>query len=325
MSKILVHVKPLPQPEKRPTRRFALGLYLICCVGLLVSSVLNSLVTAGMEAQPALLVSDLLFYLPFMALPIFLNIRRNPETLEAYRPGGLSLGTAISVSLLALLGFFLTTDLTLLWTILLQKLGIPPLTSGVPDPQNMRELMLSIFSVAVLPAVCEEFCFRGAIFSALEACGTKRAMILSSLLFTGLHASLSGAPAEFLLGLVMCFLTFSCNSIYAGMIYHTVHNAASVIVTYMQSSSAESEAVTDYFTAVGGLPGVLSVFSSMALTGVLFVLVLKPFRLRAALLGVQPLPRKKEKYGKAEIALIVGIVLMLTLLYTITTFSALLL
>ena len=317
-----MHVKPLPQPEARPSRRFALGLYLLCCAGLIVSSVIGGFVTQDMNAQTGQLVDDLIFYLPFMALPIALKLRHEPKTLTAYRPGGFGLGTTISIVLLALLGFLFTNDLTLLWAVLLQKLGIPLAQSGITDPQNTRELMLAVLSVAVIPSICEEFCFRGAIFSALEAGGTRRAMILSSLLFTGLHASISGAPAEFLLGLMMCYLTYTCNSVYAGMIYHTAHNATSLLVSYMQGTGS-AETVTDYLTAIGGLPGLLSLIFGMIINGILIALVLRPFRLRAILTGVRALPRKREKLGKPELALVICIILILALLYGITLASTL--
>ena len=313
MSKVFVHVRPLPQPQERPTRRFALGLYLLCCAGLVVASAVSAFVTQGMNAQVAMLVDDLIFYLPFMALPIFLNLKRRPGTLEAYRPGGLRLGTLISIVLLALLGYLFTNDLTLLWAILLQKLGIPLTQSGIADPQSTRELILAILSVAVVPSICEEFCFRGAIFSALETGGTRRAMVLSSLLFTGLHASISGAPAEFLLGLMMCYLSYTCNSVYAGMIYHTVHNTTSLLVSYTQSSGT-GEAVTDYLSAIGGLSGVVSLIFGLILNGILLFLLLRPFKLRAMLTGIQALPRKREKPDRWELLLIICIVLALALL-----------
>ena len=322
MSKVFVHVKPLPQPEARPSRRFALGLYLLCCAGLIVSSVIGGFVTQDMNAQTGQLVDDLIFYLPFMALPIALKLRHEPKTLTAYRPGGFGLGTTISIVLLALLGFLFTNDLTLLWAVLLQKLGIPLAQSGITDPQNTRELMLAVLSVAVIPSICEEFCFRGAIFSALEAGGTRRAMILSSLLFTGLHASISGAPAEFLLGLMMCYLTYACNSIYAGMIYHTVHNTTSLLVSYTQSSGS-SEAVTDYLSAIGGLSGVISLIFGLILNGILLFLLLRPFKLRAMLTGIQVLPRKREKPDRWELLLIICIALALAFLYSMALVAAL--
>ena len=246
----------------------ALGLYLLAGAGLFISSLLCGVLFRNVDAQYTLTVVDLLFYLPFVALPILLGVRRRPETLEAYRPGGLSLSNAILIALLAVAGLLFMNSLTVLWSILLQKLGLIFPASNVPTPTGKGGLILSIFTVAVLPAICEEFLFRGAIFSALEPEGTRHAMVISSLLFKkspistasprfmGLHGSLNGAPVQFLLGMIICYLTWSCNSIYAGMIYHMVHNATTVILMYIQSGLDVTAEAPDYLAAIGGLTGV---------------------------------------------------------------------
>ena len=324
MSKLIVRIRQYEPPKQRPKRSWALGMYLLAGAGLFISSILCGALFQNADAQHTLLIVGLLFYLPFIVLPIFLGVRRQPETLEAYRPDGLSLSNVILIVLLAVVGLFVTADVTVLWSIPLQKLGLSFPTSNIPTPVGKSELILSIFTVAVLPAICEEFLFRGAIFSALEPEGTRYAMVISSLLFMGLHGSLNGAPAQFLLGMLICYLTWCCNSIYAGMIYHTVHNAASTILLYIQSGSNAAAETADMLTAIGGLPGIASLLLNMLLLGGLMLLLLRPFRIRALLSGVPKMPRKKiplSRNGRWAVAIII---VFLLIFYALTTFGALL-
>ncbi len=324
MSRLIIRIRQYELPKQRPSRRWALGLYLLAGAGLFISSLLCGVLFRNVDAQYTLTVVDLLFYLPFVALPILLGVRRRPETLEAYRPGGLSLSNAILIALLAVAGLLFMNSLTVLWSILLQKLGLVFPASNVPTPTGKGSLMLSIFTVAVLPAICEEFLFRGAIFSALEPEGTRHAMVISSLLFMGLHGSLNGAPVQFLLGMIICYLTWSCNSIYAGMIYHMVHNATTVILMYIQSGLDVTAEAPDYLAAIGGLTGVFALLLDMLLLGGLMLLLLRPFRIRALLSGAPKMPRKKIPLSrKGRWAVVIIIVLLLTL-YALTLLGALL-
>ena len=79
---------------------------------------------------------------------------------------------------------------------------------------------------AVLPAVCEETLFRGALLSAWEEKGSAKAMLIVSVLFMLLHGSVTGIPSELAAGLILCFLAISTGSVFAGIIFHTVYNSA---------------------------------------------------------------------------------------------------
>lgn len=316
MSDIRMHViKPLPKPEKRPSRFSALLLWAIAAGGLVFSALLSRVfgsVIQGWHPLPALLVTNLLYYLPFVVLPVFLLAKRTPGLYEAYRPNPISLFNTISVVFLALVGVFFVNDITVLWAIPLQKLGLNPLTTGLPVAQNAHELVLSVIIVAVIPAVCEEFMFRGAIMPAFEGEGSKRAMWITSVLFMMVHGSLVGMPTQIILGMVLALLVFWTDSIYAGLIYHTVHNASAVVLDYIQSQMAATggEAAAesaDLLTAIGGLGGVVSLLANIAISAALFLITMRLFRARGILQGVTPEEGKVQKLCRKEwIALVVG-------------------
>src|SRR5208337_363721 len=85
---------------------------------------------------------------------------------------------------------------------------------------------------AVIPALCEEFAFRGFILAGLQrGHGTGTAIILSALLFGFLHVLLSLFQQLFnaaLLGLVLGLLAVRSRSIVPGILFHFINNGLGV-------------------------------------------------------------------------------------------------
>lgn len=314
-----IKIEPLPKPEKRPSRFSAFLLWLIAAAGLIVSSLavlpLGGLL-AGMNPQMQTLATDILFYLPFVALPVILLTRREPGLAEAYRPNPISLLNVSLVAILAFVVLFMVNDITVLWSIPFQKLGLDIYSSGLAVPATRGELVLSILAVAVIPAVCEEFLFRGVILSALERYGTRHAVLLSSLLFALLHGSIVGAPAQFILGVILALLVFWTDSIYAGLIYHTVHNALAVILDYLQAQTPETAAATDdLLQAIGGLTGLLDLSLGILCSAAVVLMFVRIFSMRGRLRGVTMEPRRREYLRRSEILVLLGGLALCALLY----------
>lgn len=307
-----IKITPLPKPEKRPSRKSALILWMLALLGLVVCSVVVQLMgegLSGMNVQLQLLYANLVYYLPFVVLPLIVLAARNPGLYQAYRPNPISLFNTISIVILALLGVFFVNDITVLWSIPLQKLGLNVYASGIPAASNTGELMLSILTIAVIPAICEEFLFRGAILSAFEGHGTRHAVWISSILFMLIHGTVVGMPAQLILGAILATVMFWTDSIYAGLIYHTVHNAAAIILQYLQGASAGTD-TGDLYTAIGGMAGVIDLLLSIVLSAALILLTLRLLSVRGQLMGVTLEPRQRSRMRTGEwIALIIGVIL----------------
>ena len=100
--------------------------------------------------------------------------------------------------------------------------------------------------LAVAPALCEEFFFRGMLQRSLLKNGAAwKAILISSLVFGGFHTIGSGVVAidrlipTTLLGLVLGYLAFKSNSILPGMFLHAIHNASVSYLGYFQEQLAE--------------------------------------------------------------------------------------
>ncbi len=93
-------------------------------------------------------------------------------------------------------------------------------------------LVTSILVFALIPAICEEFAFRGFILSGLEhQHRTRSAILLSALMFGFLHVLLSLFQQLFnatLLGIVLGLLAVRSRSILPGIVFHFLNNALAV-------------------------------------------------------------------------------------------------
>jgi ABC-2 type transport system permease protein/sodium transport system permease protein len=101
---------------------------------------------------------------------------------------------------------------------------------------------LVVLVLAVIPALCEEFFFRGYLFRALEAGGQRPgwAIVGSALLFGLFHVQVANAlaverfPPSFLLGLVLGWLAWKSGSIWPGVVLHVTHNGLLALLGYYE-------------------------------------------------------------------------------------------
>jgi ABC-2 type transport system permease protein/sodium transport system permease protein len=98
-----------------------------------------------------------------------------------------------------------------------------------------------LFSMALLPGICEELFFRGYLFRALRTQLSGRATVVSSaLLFGGFHliTDYSLAVERFLpstlLGLVLGWVCLRTGSVIPGMILHVCHNGLLLALAWLQ-------------------------------------------------------------------------------------------
>lgn len=84
--------------------------------------------------------------------------------------------------------------------------------------------LLMVLSLAIFPALTEEFVFRGIIFREYRACGTVFAMLVSSLLFAFVHFDLKLFPIYFILGMLLVWIAFITRSLWAAVLAHIAYN-----------------------------------------------------------------------------------------------------
>lgn len=315
-----------PAPEtpavRRPSLKLGAGLYLWAAVSLigfsLVAPALGTFLQGlfpGMDAQALSLMAMAVYYLPCVLLPAALATRASGSP-EAARLGGMRPLSMLGVAGLAVAGLFLVQYVGVLWMMLLEALRIPYASSEMALPDSAQGAMWMVLSVAVLPGVCEEFLFRGAMLGAFERLGTKKAIWLTAILFTLWHGSLAGAPAELITGLMLGYVAFAFDSVYAAIAYHTVHNAAIVLINLRAASvevTAEEAALLAQgtFAYMGGWPGVFWLLFYVAVLAWAMRGFLRVIEHSRRMHGVRAVPPGGEKLPAAALCMLcVGALVM---------------
>ncbi len=97
--------------------------------------------------------------------------------------------------------------------------------SGSAEGISQIEIILSLI---IIPAVCEEFLFRGIVFSEYRKYGTANAIIVSALCFAMLHFSFENIFIYLFTGLLFGFVTAVSKSIIPSIALHLLSNTLSI-------------------------------------------------------------------------------------------------
>ncbi|MBQ3079921.1 MAG: CPBP family intramembrane metalloprotease [Clostridia bacterium] len=234
-----------------------------------------------MTEQTQNTVSQIVYYLLFIILPVVLYTKKHPSCAVSMRINPISGKAALLCVLASAVGVLFINYITSIWVILIEAVGGTVTQSGISMPENIQALAGMVIFVGVMPGICEEVLFRGVMLGAWEEKGSLSAMLIVSMWFTFLHASIEGIPAEFVSGLILAFVVISTDSLFAGMIYHTVHNSLCLIIAYIANGAeiagegahlAESASMLE---SIGGFFGLLVLLFYIGGTGALLLFILK--------------------------------------------------
>lgn len=104
---------------------------------------------------------------------------------------------------------------------------------GKSITQTVILFIISIVSTAVVPAICEEYLFRGAVLPNLLPFGQTTAIIGSAFLFGLMHQNPMQMLYTTLMGIVLGYVYVKTKSIWACMIIHFVNNLITVFEEYL--------------------------------------------------------------------------------------------
>jgi len=94
-------------------------------------------------------------------------------------------------------------------------------------------LLLSIVSIALMPAIFEEIAFRGVIFNQLTSLTSlKSSILISAILFTILHFSLISLLWIFPLGLLFGYFRARYRTLWFGILGHFIYNSSVILIEY---------------------------------------------------------------------------------------------
>ena len=120
-----------------------------------------------------------------------------------------------------------------------------------------NNILVSLFIVAVVPAVCEELLFRGMIQRGLEKLGAGWGIFLSGLLFGLFHFDFQRLAAQTLIGFIAAYAVYRTGSIFNGMILHFMNNGLLTLLSnsFYSLDSGSTQVVADPFATEDFIAG----------------------------------------------------------------------
>lgn len=110
------------------------------------------------------------------------------------------------------------------------------LVDGLLKDSSWLVFLLNIITVALLPAICEEWIFRGTLqklFS--EKLNIHLAVLLASIFFSLIHFEFSGFLPRIILGMFLGYLFYYSGSLWTSIFAHAVNNGAQVVLMYLNN------------------------------------------------------------------------------------------
>ena len=176
------------------------------------------------------ILSELSFFLVFLIcnkkfkkdILVTSRIKFKPDAL-------IIIGTIFGAGIL----FFGSMNVSELFTYLFSTFAKGASEISVPL-DTFGQFLIAVFLLAILPAVCEEFLFRGVIFQGLKnKFNGPLAIVLSALLFALIHMSIYQTLHQFVLGVVLATLAYFTGTIAYGMLFHFLNNFFVVFLAYV--------------------------------------------------------------------------------------------
>lgn len=263
--------------------------FLMSCTMTLLAQMLHAFgIQAGTGSSAFYLPLEFFFlaeslaYLIGLVLPPFLLLKMHGIRLQEAVPME---KTPFSTACLAVcFGAFVCTlanypaEWVIQWQQSMGYSGVIPSYEVSAEPAVQ---LLYFFSVAVLPALVEEFFFRGAVLRMFRRFGDGFAVVASAVLFSLFHGNLAQSVFALICGLVLGFLLVRTNCIWVPVAVHFINNGLSCAWSMLAVSvgtaaaNAFSNCATLAILALGLLSLILLVFlkkgffSSMGRRGIL--------------------------------------------------------
>lgn len=105
------------------------------------------------------------------------------------------------------------------------------------------KILMAFISIAIVPALCEEFLFRGCILSNLLPYGKTTAIVASAVLFSMMHGNVAQFFYTFIAGLVLGAVYAETGSIWPCTFIHLFNNFYSIIQQVIYERAGETEEI----------------------------------------------------------------------------------
>ncbi len=205
------------------TPLFTIIIYILLAVSSAVTSIwgkAENLFATTIVLQILIFVLPMLFYSKYRGISFSKKMR-----LKVFSPGKI-------VLILGLLGvmIFGTMLINIFFYSITDSIGDYNSNSSysLTDVVSGQNVIYTLLAFCIVPAICEEFVFRGVIMSEYAGYGPVAGILISSLLFGMVHFDFVEFPAYVFNGIVLAGSVYMTKSLYAALILHICNNIFSI-------------------------------------------------------------------------------------------------
>lgn len=164
-------------------------------------------------------VAALITFLPPITAYLFYRGRGYTKALRLQAPRHVHLPLIIFAFIALFFGSFLLSVLTGG----LDTLGNSVAAFSQNTPETVWELLLSLITIGILPALLEVFCFFGIAALEYERRGAVRAIVLCTVLFALVHFDAANLPTYLFAGILYTLVLYATGSLIAVGIIHALY------------------------------------------------------------------------------------------------------
>lgn len=250
-------------------------------VAYLIAGIIIYLIQDKIDLQTNPVYIFCSFFIISLALAVgsFITYKRQKLLLADVTEIKFSKNYIIVIVCIAIGALFGLSSLNDYFVMFLEKFGYVADNVNLP-PKSFWSVVFSIIFIAFIPAVVEEFLFRGLMLKGAESFGKIQAVLVTAAAFSLYHMSPAQTIYQFVIGVIYAIVALTSKSIIPTMILHFLNNFLIIIWHYL---------LPDLI-----IEGTLKII--LCVIGVLLVIV-------GVLLSVKGFDFKKEKsqYKKIEI------------------------
>jgi ABC-2 type transport system permease protein/sodium transport system permease protein len=245
-------------PIRKPSAEFTDTLSLKVAILSLLILTPAFIVLAGLRGKLVtpqnlsgqLVLSALMTFALFAGLPALLAQRQRVRLSSAFAIHGFTVPSFIGAILLGVTAWTVAYEVLIFakgtagWANLLSN---PKLQEMAKRITSETPLLLRLITLSLIPAVCEEFFFRGFLMNGLWRSKDRwiAPLLLTSFLFGAFHVIVDPTmtferfPATFLLGLILGWIRIQSQSIFPGIAMHVLNNGLLLSLTELQPALAK--------------------------------------------------------------------------------------
>lgn len=146
-------------------------------------------------------------------------------------------------------------------SVLLKSSGVESAVTEYPNPTSGFMLVLYFVYMCVVPAIFEEFMFRGVILTSLRRFGDGYAIVVSSLLFGVMHGNILQFLNTFVIGLLLGYFAVRTGSVLTAIVLHFMNNFVVALLSLgaLHMSSSQYVSLVFIFYSIMIVLGIISI------------------------------------------------------------------